>query len=151
MTDLTQRNATRNQSTADYGQRRIFLFNNRYQEGTFKNNTGAELVLKAGSLVKRDPANAAQVIPAANDKTLQDVVGIVKLDEDVTLAAGATLVINFAISGDIDETELALPAGASLDAFPTDGTTPLTITLRDILQAKGFVLQGSVQNTKYDN
>lgn len=147
MTELNKRDVTRNQSTADYGQKRIFLFNNRYQEGTFKNNTGAAYTLKPGTLVLRDTATPSQIIPAVAGATLANVIGIVKLDGEVAMATAETLDINFAISGDIDETHLELPAGVTLDTVPTDGSK----TLRDILQGLGFVLQGSVQNTKYDN
>jgi len=51
---VTQRNATRNQSTADYEVKRIFVFDNRFVEANFKNNSGANLDLQAGLLVCRD-------------------------------------------------------------------------------------------------
>jgi hypothetical protein len=148
MTNLNQRDATRNQSTVDYSQVKLFLFNNRYQTGLFKNNTGAELILKPGTLLLRDKATPTQVIPAIAGATLSDVIGIVKADGEIILATAGTLDINFGISGDIDENELVLPATVTLDTVPlTSGTR----TVRDILQALGFVLSGSVQNTKYDN
>ncbi len=147
MTDLNQRDSTKNQSTVDYSQRKIFLFNNRYQKGIFKNNTAGELVLKPGSLVLRNLVTPTQLIPAVAGATLVSVIGIVKLDGEIALAAGGTLDINFGISGDIDENELALPEGVTLDTIPTEGSQ----TLRDILQSRGFVLAGATENTKYDN
>lgn len=144
---VTQRNVTRNQSTADYSYNRLFLFNNRYQEGTFKNNTGASYTLKPGTLLLRDTTTPAQVIPAVAGETLANVIGIVKLDGEVALATGDTLAINFAISGDVDAGLLNLPDGVTLDTVPTNGTK----TLRDYLQALGFKLRESVQNTNFDN
>ncbi len=148
---INQRNVTRNQSTADYGIERLFIFGNDFQEAVFNNNSGAELELQQGILVKRNPANAAQVIPATADETLGDVVGIVKFDGVMPVANGGTVDINYGKNGDIDENFLILPDGVTLDTFPTDGTTPLTKTVKDILHALGFNLNGSVQNTKFDN
>ena len=147
MSEVNQRNATNNQSTADYSCNRIFLFDNKYQEGIFKNNTAGALTLKAGMLVLRDTTTPTQVVPAIAGATLVDVIGIVKLSEDVELAAGETVDINFAISGDIDETHLVLPDTVTLETVPTGGTR----TLRDTLNALGLSLKGSVQNTKFDN
>lgn len=144
---VTQRDATRNQSTADYNCKRIFLFDNNYQDVVFKNNTAGDLVLKPGSLVLRDTATPSQVIPAVAGATLANVIGIVNIEEEVTLAAGATLNISMAISGEVDETHLELPDTVTLDAVPTSGTK----SLRDYLQALGFSLKASVNNTKYDN
>lgn len=52
--DVTQRSATRNFSTADYEVKRIFIFDNRFVEATFRNNSGDVLVLLSGMLVARD-------------------------------------------------------------------------------------------------
>lgn len=148
---INQRNVTRNQSTADYSLKRLFIFGNDFQEAVFNNNSGGDLTIKEGILVKRNPNDATQVIPAVDDETLGDVVGIVKFDGKMTLSNGETLDINYGKNGDIDETYLELPDGVTLDTFPTDGTTPLTKTVKDILHALGFNLNGSVQNTKFDN
>ena len=53
--DVTQRNSTRNQSTADFEQKKIFLFDNRFSQGTLENLTdpAADQTLKAGQLVFR--------------------------------------------------------------------------------------------------
>lgn len=147
MNTFNQRNTTRNQSTVDYRRRRIFIFDNRYQEAIFKNTTAGELVLKPGSLVLRDTAVAGQVKPAVDDDTIIDTIGILKLDEELTVPAGATISVNFCISGYVDETHIELPGAATLEKIVTGDSK----TLRDHLHALGFHLQASVDNTKYDN
>lgn len=65
---VTQRNVNRNQSTADYEQKKIFLFDNRYEEVVFVNKTGAELDIVAGIPVVRDSGTyekATVLFPAA--------------------------------------------------------------------------------------
>ena len=52
--DVTQRNATRNQSTADYERKNVFLYGNRYANGVLVNNTGETLAAKDGILVVRN-------------------------------------------------------------------------------------------------
>jgi len=51
--DVTQRNANRKQSIADYEQKKIFLFDNRYEVGDYKNTSVAEITLKTGMLAAR--------------------------------------------------------------------------------------------------
>ncbi|WP_300440679.1 hypothetical protein [Christiangramia sp.] len=151
MAKITQRDATRNQSAADFLRcEHIFLFDNHYQAGVFKNTTGAELTLKAGSLVKRG-TTANELVPVGADLTLVDTIGIVFIEEDIVLAANETADIHYGIDGAIDETKLELPGATTIDTFPTDGTTTSGKTVKDFLHALGFQLEGSVDNTKYDN
>ena len=144
----TQRNATRNQSTVDFTRENIFTFGNRYQTGTFINDSGAEADFSAGSLVLRDTTTAGQIKPAIAGATLVDVIGILAIDGTVTLADDATIAdANYCIKGDIDASLLQLPAGVTLDTVPTDATK----NLRDILTDLGFVLNNVVENSKLDN
>lgn len=50
---VNQRNVTRNQSTADYSRKEIFLFDNRFSSGVFHNNSGGDLEIESGMLVVR--------------------------------------------------------------------------------------------------
>lgn len=145
--DATQRNATRNQSTVDYSLENLFLFGNRYQTATFKNNTGAEATFKSGFLVLRDTTAPANIIPAIAGATLANVVGILKLDSETTLADAGTTPANYCISGDIDVNLLQLPKTVTLDTVV--GTTGKC--LRDFLTDLGFVLKNVVENSKFDN
>jgi len=141
---ITQRNQTRSQSTADIRHKHVFLFNNTYQSAIFLNNTPGELTLKMGSLVVRNTASPAQVIPATTDN-LADVIGIVAVDDDFVLDTTETLDINYGTSGDVNENELVLPSGVTLD------TAVGNKTLRDVLNGQGFYLRKTTNNTKFDN
>lgn len=146
-TNATQRNATRNQSTVDYSLENLFLFGNRYQTATFKNNTGGEATFKSGFLVLRDTSAPANIIPAIAGATLANVIGVLKLDSDTTLADAGTTPANYCIGGDIDVNLLQLPATVTLDTVV--GTTGKC--LRDFLTDLGFVLKNVVENSKFDN
>lgn len=143
----TQRNATRNQSTVDYSLENLFLFGNRYQTATFKNNTGAEATFKSGFLVLRDTSAPANIIPAIAGATLANVIGVLKLDSETTLADAGTMPANYCIGGDIDVNLLQLPATVTLDTVV--GTTGKC--LRDFLTDLGFVLKNVTENSKIDN
>lgn len=145
--DVTQRNATRNQSTADYESKKIFIFDNRYVEGVYKNNSGSSLTLVAGMLAVRDTAIAGGFLPATA-ANLESVIGVVAIDGSVTLANTATANVNICTKGTIDGNKLVLPATVTLNTVPTDGTK----TLRDILEGIGLhVDTSSVEMTKFDN
>lgn len=50
---IQQVDATRNQSTALFTLKRIFIFDNRFLPGTFKNQSGASISLQSGMLAAR--------------------------------------------------------------------------------------------------
>lgn len=145
--EVTQRNATRNQSTADYESKKIFIFDNRFVEGVFKNNSGGSLTLQTGMLVVRDTAVAGGFLPATA-ANIEAVIGVVAVDGSVVLANAATANINICTKGTIDGNLLVLPATVTLNTVPTDATK----TVRDILEGIGFhVDTSSVEMTKLDN
>ncbi|MES2287260.1 MAG: hypothetical protein V4547_16330 [Bacteroidota bacterium] len=146
MSTVNQRNATRNQSTADFQSTiPVFIFNNRFTYGIFKNTSGAELTLKRGMLVARSLTVVNGLIPV-DDTNLADVVGIAAVEEDVVLANNASVNINMCVKGTVDGTALVLPAAVTLD------TVEGNKTLRDVLEAVGFHIDTtSVEHTKFDN
>ncbi|MFN0254500.1 hypothetical protein [Pedobacter ureilyticus] len=145
--DVTQRNATRNQSTADYQSKKIFIFDNRYIEGVFKNNSGGSFTLSPGMLAVRDIAVAGGFLPATADN-IADVIGVVAVDGSVVLANAATANVNVCTKGGIDGNMLILPATVTLNTVPTDAAK----TVRDILEGIGLHIDtSSVEMTKFDN
>ena len=141
----TQRNATNNQSTVDFVRENIFIFGNRFQTGTFINDSGAEATFTAGSLVLRDTTTANQIKPAVAGATLANVIGILATDGTIVLADDGTIEdANYCIKGDIDASLLQLPATVTLDTVPTGSAK----NLRDILTDLGFVLFNVVENSK---
>lgn len=143
--DVNQRDQSRNQSTADFQQKRIFIFDNRFEEGVFKNNGAAAMTLSLGSLVARNTAVANGFIPvtAAN---LADTIGISANEYDIELPANGTSNINIATKGTIEAIHLALPVGVTLQ------TTVGNKSLRDVLEGLGFHIEvNALENTKFDN
>ena len=144
----TQRNATNNQSTVDFVRENIFIFGNRYQTGTFINDSGATATFAAGSLVLRDTTTANQIKPAVAGATLIDVIGILAIANPTELVDDGTIEeANYCIKGEIDATLLDLPSGVTLDTVPTGAAK----NLRDILTDLGFVLFNVTENAKLDN
>jgi hypothetical protein len=142
---VTQRNVTRNQSTADYEFKRIFVFDNRFEKGSFRNTTAAAITLLPASLVARDTAvvNGFRPVTAGN---LADVIGISANEESIGLVVNGTTNINICTKGTIDAIYLALPATVTLN------TVVGNKTLKDVLEAIGFHIDtSSVEHTKFDN
>lgn len=54
MESVNQRDVTRNQSAADFSFKRIFIFDNRFSSGLFRNNSGGDLTIESGMLLVRD-------------------------------------------------------------------------------------------------
>lgn len=142
--ETTQRNATRNQSTADFERKNLFLFGNRYTESVYNNNTEGEITATAGLLVVRDVTDPDKLIPATS-ANLANVVGILNIEGEVVLTADADINCNLCLSGDIDSTLLTLPATVTLN------TVVGAKLLKDILTGLGFVLHNVVENSKFDN
>ena len=143
---VEQTTATRNQSTAIISEaNRVFIFDNRYVEGVFKNNTGADFELSHGQLVVRDVTVADGFLPATA-ANLANVIGVSAYEGKTTLAAGATRNINIGTKGTIIGLALVLPAGVTLL------TTVGNKTLKDVLEGLGFHVDTStVENTKLEN
>ena len=145
MGKVTQTTKTRNQSTALITAfASIFIFDNRFEEVVFKNNSGEELELTAGQLVVRDTAVAGGVLPATF-ANLADVIGISAYEGSTILADAETKNMNIGTKGTIDGNLLVLPDGVTLN------TTVGNKSLRDVIEALGFhVDTSSVENTKIE-
>lgn len=146
--ETNQRNATRNQSTADFQRKNIFTFGNRNQEGVFLNNTGADLTALAGILVKRSTGsltNKDRFVPIEGGGDESAIVGILNVEGETVLAATETINCNVCISGDVDASLLTLPAGVTINTVVGDKL------LKDILTNLGFVLNNVTENSNFDN
>lgn len=147
---ITQRDATNNQSYADYSRKKIGIFNNRHIEGDFKNTSGASLDLKPGMFAVRSASIADGFIPAsytdADTHNLGGLVGIVDINGTVTLANNAIKHVTLIRSGGIDGNNLVLPAGMTLDSLVG------SVALKDLLNQMGFDIDfTTVDLTKFDN
>lgn len=140
--NVTQRNSTRNQSTADFEQKKIFLFDNRFSIGTIENLTdpAENQTLKAGQLVFR----------ATNGKlTLEglysQLVGVLAIDGEVVLAGGDTLDITYCHSGTVDGGNLILQGADTLN------TVSSGLAVRDYLNNIGLHVESVTEMTSFDN
>lgn len=141
----TLRGGTRNQSTADYQRRQVFISGNRNQKAVFNNNTGDDLTAESGILVVRN-TTSNKIQPAADDGSdLAAVIGVLHIDGEVVLSDGDDLNVNYTINGDVDSGELILPGVTTLQ------TTVGNKNLADILTSLGFVLHNVTENSKFDN
>lgn len=137
---IIQRNATRNQSTADYSGKCIFLFDNRFREEVL--TVAGETTVEEGMLVMR---SADKIVPLDAVANIANVVGILKAEQPIT--AGSTdedFNVNIATKGTIDETGLVLPNGVTLNTVQ-DG-----ITVRDHLERLGFHMEYTVEHTDFE-
>ena len=140
---VTQTNQTRNQSTANYESKRIFIFDNRYVVGTFKNTTGAAAEHKAGMLVARSTTVADGFIPVTSSN-LADVIGISAYEGTKTLAVNEETSLNICTKGTVESMYLVFPSGVSLT------TVVGNKTLRDVLESLGLHLtEGTVEMTDF--
>lgn len=143
--NVNQRNQTRNQSTADYQSGRIFIFDNRYQEGVFKNNTAGTIELSAGQLIVRDTEVEDRFLPATSSN-LADVIGISAYEGSTDLEPNESKNMNICTKGSIEPTMLVLPDGVTLS------TTVGNKSLKDVLESLGFHIgEGAVEMTEFDN
>lgn len=142
MSTISQRNATRNQSTFDYDISKLFLFDNKYRKVNIANAGGTDLELKAGMLI--GAVGATYQVYKSGTANIS-VVGV--LAEDVTIASGDSEDVDICISGRVDESKLVL------DGTDTLATIVSNRTIRDRLAGDtlGIELVGGSELTKTDN
>lgn len=150
MTQVTQRNATRNQSTADYQVNRPFIWDNKFQTGAFKNTTGSSFTLLVGMLVARSLTIVGGLIPVTftdlSTNNLADCIGIAAQDGSIILANNQITNISYCTEGGFDANLIVLPAGVTLD------TVVGNKVLRDVIGALGIDLDSTtVENQFFDN
>ncbi|QHJ82250.1 MAG: hypothetical protein [Caudoviricetes sp.] len=141
--EINQRNATRNQSTVDYSTSKLFIFDNRYKEGTYINSTAGVQTHERGTLMVRD---AQGRLTNATAENLADIVGVSAFEGKIEATASQSFIINICTKGTIDGTLLKLPATITLQTVVGDKL------LTDVLEDLGLHVDTSAkQNTKFDN
>lgn len=146
---ISQSNATRNQSTANYTLKKIAIWNNRFLEGTFTNTTGGSFTLTPGELVVRSKTvvDGFEIATYTDGTTnnLADVIGIAIQEDNIVLANNGTVFINIVVAGGIDSTQLTFPAGVTLN------TVVGNKVLKDVLNSLGMHLdESAVEHTKFE-
>lgn len=140
-TTVTQSNVTRNQSTATYKSSNLIMFAPKYGgEIVYKNTSGATMDAVSGLLVVRD-TTLPNTLKSATSANLADVVGVLLINDNVSLANNATVNGQYLIGGELNAAELVLPATITL------ATVVGNKFLRDILTDLGFKLNNVIENS----
>jgi len=139
------RGGTRNQSTADYSRQSLFVYGNRYYDGTLVNVDAAPFTAEEGVLVKRDATDPTRFCPILVAADLPKVIGVLNISGEVELAQNETTSACFAHNGDIDGGLLVFPTGVTLNTLVEDQT------LKDLLTSRGFHVLNVLENSQFDN
>jgi len=135
---VTQVDATRNQSTALFSLKRIFIFDNRFVPGIYKNTSGATINLQGGMLAARAAGTYEQATATF-----------------VALTAGQTMIIaglTYTSTGATTAAQLAtafasLDNGATTGAGTATGTYSGTLTNYSTGAANGAVVTFTAETT----
>jgi Bacteriophage lambda head decoration protein D len=134
------------QLTTNYDTSKIFIWNNRYETGTYTNPTGAEVSLLAGTLMGRvaTTQKLKPCVSSASDGS-QFPVGI--LADDYAVDYGESATVTICISGDVAEGKVILGGSDTLS------TVVSSRSLRDRIAADtmGIKLVSSTEMTAEDN
>lgn len=137
---------TGQQAITNYDVSKIFLWNNRYETGSYNNSGYEEVTLPAGRLMGR--VSATQML-VPHDSSASDgsqfPVGI--LNKEHIVAEGDTVNVSICVSGDVEESLITLAAGDTLNTV-IDGRS-----IRDRIGADtvGIKLVAGTELTGYDN
>ena len=144
---LTGRDITQNQGTVDRDLGQIFVWDNRYRDVIFLNDTGAELTLVGGELLG--------VVAASGKAVLLDDIGAADgsafpvgfANSCPTLGIGEEIQISMCISGDVVENKIILGGTVAL----TDVVSLKTIRDRIASDTMGVKLVSSTELSNFDN
>jgi Bacteriophage lambda head decoration protein D len=108
-------NGTNNQAQFDYDISKIFIWNNRYEEGTLNNATAGPLDYLPGTLLGRIAATG-KLVPCTSGAIDGSGIPVGVLKTSVSqLGAGADQLVNFCIAGDVAAEKLILDGADTLD------------------------------------
>lgn len=147
MSEFNQRTGTgANVLATDYDVAKLCVWNNRYKQGAFTNDTYDPITIPQGRLMGR-VATTQELKP--HDSTAVDgsqyPVGV--LMNSVTIEEGVTLQLDFCESGDVVKNKIVL---ADDDTFATV-ISGRSIEDRIGSDTVGINLVGNTEQTAYDN
>lgn len=137
---------TGQQVTIQTDLRKIFIGNNKYDTASLTNSTGAAITYLQGTVMGRI-ATTNLIVPMTSAAIDGSAVPIGILADNYTVAAGATQVMTYCVSGDV-VTALVLLTGAD-----TMTTVVALQTIYDRIGSfcVGVKLQKSTSQTTFDN
>lgn len=137
---------TGQQTITNYDVTKIFVYNNRYEEGQYNNSGYDEVTLALGTLMGR--VSATQML-VPHDSSASDgsqyPVGV--LAQARTVDAGETVYVTICVSGDVVESQITLAAGDTMNTVISDRS------IRDRIagDTMGIKLVGGTEMTAFDN
>jgi hypothetical protein len=144
--------STNNQLMYNYDLSKVFLMNNRYQNGTFVNSTYSTIVLPLGTIVGRVAAtgNITPVVSTASDGS-QYPIGV--LAGDYSVLPGASVNVMFGVCGDIAAEEIGF---ITATGGPSTDTFSIIVGGRQLFDriqsdSVGLFIKFSTDLTDYDN
>lgn len=138
--------STNNQLTVNRNTAKIFVRDNRYQEGNYINNSSYDpLTLVKGTVMARLNTTGG-LTPWISTGTNGEKYPIGILAQDVTLDASESKAVTIVDAGDVVQDQLVFTR-------PADGIETIVDSrrLKDWLQAMNIKLVGGTDMTKYDN
>jgi len=147
MSEATEVEKTGNKLHTDFDFSKVFLRNNRFEQQDFENTTGAELTMKAGTLLGRVTATGnMEILKSAAADGSETPVGVLG-EPSITLAIGETREVNICVGGDVAEEKIIL------DGADTLATNIGGRQIRDRINADtlGIKLVVTDQLTGFDN
>lgn len=139
---------TGQQITTDYDISKIFIFNNRYENDNYVNNSNySPLTLLAGTVMGRIASTGYMTPCLASAVDGSQIPRGILAHDVVNLAGGANQKIAICVSGDVAENKVIFFYGDSLE------TIVQGVRYRDRIQADtvGVLLRKSTEMTDYDN
>lgn len=147
---MTTQTNTVNTNSQLYSQRdtsKIFLWNNRYETGTYTNSGYDDVTLAAGTVMGR-VTTTGKLTPLESDATDGSQIPVGILHQDYTVAAGEDQTISICTAGDVASGKLVFAkTGDTLDTVVSGRR------LRDRIPGDtlGINLVASTELTKEDN
>lgn len=142
---------TSNQAFITTDLSKIFIWNNRYNSGTFEYSnlsSGDDVTVVAGTVLGRVASTGVLVVldPAASDGS-QYPVGILAQDVAILYGEEYSGEVDFCVAGDVAQEMVALPEGYDLDSV----ISAKTIADRIGSDTVGIKLVAGTENTENDN
>lgn len=150
---VTTSRTTANSLFNNYDFRKIFVYGNRYERLTFKNNTGAAATFSAGLLLAKDNSdNTIVPLDASTTTNASNIpIGILGQDLSTELASAATQTnVVFCHTGDVARDKIIFQDSAN-DDFDTVITQASGRTIEDLLLLLGIKAVASTDLTDFDN
>lgn len=137
---------TGQQAITNYDVSKIFLWNNRFENGEYTNSTYDDVTIRAGRLMGR-VATSGKLVQhnSANSDGSQFPVGV--LNQDWVIEAGETKTVSICVAGDVAEEKVIL-YGSDTMSTPISGKQ-----IRDRIAGDtvGIKLVSTIEMTGYDN